>query len=71
MKIIIIIVEGHSLLRVCLQPATNTQNSKPRPTAANYVLSVYKSKHRTPAESKIRDYINYVKTRRYPNEQDR
>ena len=29
--IIIIIIKGHSLQRACLQPATNTQNSKPRP----------------------------------------
>ena len=29
--IIIIIMKGHSLRRACLQPATNTQNSKPRP----------------------------------------
>ena len=29
--IIIIIIKGHSLRRACLQPATNTQNSKPRP----------------------------------------
>ena len=28
-KIIIIIIKGHSLRRACLQPATNTQNSKP------------------------------------------
>ena len=29
--IIIIIIKGHTLLRACLQPATNTRNSKPRP----------------------------------------
>ena len=29
--IIIIIKKGHSLRRACLQPETNTQNSKPRP----------------------------------------
>ena len=28
---LIIIIKGHSLRRACLQPATNTQNSKPRP----------------------------------------
>ena len=28
--IIIIIIKGHSLRRACLQPATNTQNSKPK-----------------------------------------
>ena len=27
----IIIIKGHSLLRACPQPATNTQNSKLRP----------------------------------------
>ena len=32
---IIIIIEGHSLRRACLQPATNTQNSKPRPPTSN------------------------------------
>ena len=31
MMMIIIIIEGHSLRRACLQPATNTQNSKPVP----------------------------------------
>ena len=29
--VIIIIIKGHSLRRACLQPATNTQSSKPRP----------------------------------------
>ena len=33
--IIIIIIKGHSLRRACLQPATNTQNSKPRPPTTN------------------------------------
>ena len=33
--IIIIIIKGHSLRRACLQPATNTQNSKPRPPITN------------------------------------
>ena len=32
---IIIIIKGHSLRRACLQPATNTQNSKPRPPTTN------------------------------------
>ena len=30
-----VIIKGHSLRRACLQPATNTQNSKPRPLTAN------------------------------------
>ena len=34
-KIIIIIIKGHSLRRACLQPATNTQNLKPRPPTTN------------------------------------
>ena len=34
-RIIIIIIKGHSLRRACLQPATNTQNSKPRPPTTN------------------------------------
>ena len=29
--IIIIIIKGYSLRRACLQPAMNTQDSKPRP----------------------------------------
>ena len=29
------IIQGHSLRRACLQPATNTQNSKPRPPTSN------------------------------------
>ena len=33
--IIIIIIKGHSLRRACLQPATITQNSKPRPPTTN------------------------------------
>ena len=33
--IVIIIIKGHSLRRACLQPATNTQNSKPRPPTTN------------------------------------
>ena len=33
--ILIIIIKGHSLRRACLQPATNTQNSKPRPPTTN------------------------------------
>ena len=33
--IIIIIIKGHSLRRACLQPATNTQSSKPRPPTTN------------------------------------
>ena len=33
--IIIIKIKGHSLRRACLQPATNTQSSKPRPPTAN------------------------------------
>ena len=33
--VIIIIIKGHSLRRACLQPATNTQNSKPRPPTTN------------------------------------
>ena len=33
--IIIIIIKGHSLRRACLQPATNRQNSKPRPPTTN------------------------------------
>ena len=32
---LIIIIKGHSLRRACLQPATNTQNSKPRPPTTN------------------------------------
>ena len=28
---VIIIIKGHSLRRACLQPATDTQSSKPRP----------------------------------------
>ena len=36
--IIIIIIISHSLRRACLQPATNTHNSKPRPpTTVNIV----------------------------------
>ena len=35
--IIIIIIKGHSLRRACLQPATNTQNSKPRPPTTNLI----------------------------------
>ena len=31
----IIIIKGHSLRRACLQPATNMQNSKPRPPTMN------------------------------------
>ena len=30
-RTVILIINGHSLLRACLQPATNTRNSKPRP----------------------------------------
>ena len=30
-----IIIKGHALRRACLQPATNTQNSKPRPPIPN------------------------------------
>ena len=33
--LIIIIIKGHSLRRACLQPATNTQNSQPRPPTMN------------------------------------
>ena len=33
--IIIIIIKGHSIRRACLQPATNTQNSTPRPPTTN------------------------------------
>ena len=33
--VIIIIIKGHSLRRACLQPATNTRNSKPRPPTTN------------------------------------
>ena len=33
--ILIIIIKGHSLRRACLQPATNTQSSKPRPPTMN------------------------------------
>ena len=33
--VIIIIIKGHSLRRACLQPATNTQSSKPRPPTTN------------------------------------
>ena len=33
--VIIIIIKGHSLRRACLQPATNTQNSKPRHPTTN------------------------------------
>ena len=33
--LIIIIIKGHSLRRACLQPATSTQNSKPRPPTTN------------------------------------
>ena len=33
--IIIIIIKCHSLRRACLQPATNTQSSKPRPPTTN------------------------------------
>ena len=33
--IIIIIIKGHSIRRACLQPATNTQNSKHRPPTTN------------------------------------
>ena len=33
--IIIIIIKGLSLRRACIQPATNTQNSKPRPPTTN------------------------------------
>ena len=32
---VIIIIKGHSLRRACLQPATNTQSSKPRPPTTN------------------------------------
>ena len=39
--IIIIIIKGHSLRRACLQPATNTQNSKPRPPTTNAYLPTY------------------------------
>ena len=35
MVIIILKAKGHSLRRACLQPATNTQNSKPRPPTSN------------------------------------
>ena len=35
LQVIIIIIKGHSLRRACLQPATNTQNSKPRPPTTN------------------------------------
>ena len=34
-RIIIVIIKGHSLQRACLQPAMNTQNSKPRPPTTN------------------------------------
>ena len=34
-QLIIIIIKGHSLRRACLQPATITQNSKPRPPTTN------------------------------------
>ena len=33
--IIKLIIKGHSLRRACLQPATNTQNSKPRTPTTN------------------------------------
>ena len=33
--IIMMIIKGHSLRKACLQPATNTQNSKPRPPTTN------------------------------------
>ena len=32
--IITIIIKGYSPRKACLQPATNTQNSKPRPPAS-------------------------------------
>ena len=34
-RTLIIIIKGHSLRRACLQPVTNTQNSKPRPPTTN------------------------------------
>ena len=41
--LIIIIMKGHSLRRACLQPATSTQNSKPRPpTTQFYNLSRFR-----------------------------
>ena len=33
--LLLLIINGHSLRRACLQPATNTQNSKPRPPTTN------------------------------------
>ena len=33
--IIAIIIKGHPLRRACLQPVTNTQDSKPRPPTSN------------------------------------
>ena len=33
--IIMMIIKGHSLRRACLLPATNTQDSKPRPPTTN------------------------------------
>ena len=38
--IIIIIIKGHSLRRPCLQLATNTQNSKPRPPTTNHLYNI-------------------------------
>ena len=43
--IIIIIIKGHSLRRACLQPATNTQNSKPRPPTTNICIYIYVCMH--------------------------
>ena len=34
--VVIIIIKGHSLRRACLQPATKTQNSKPRPPTSDF-----------------------------------
>ena len=44
--LIIIIIKGHSLRRACLQPATNTQNSKPRPPTTNAELGLKQAEGR-------------------------